>query len=247
MKYELNNAYQADSFKAIKEIPDKSVDCIYVDVPYLYDNGGSGNSELSKRIDKVDKTLDKLNIVSGFNYAIYDDFLRIMKKCNIFIWCSKMQIVDTLNYFVSKGYNYEILVWTKTNPIPATNNTWLSDIEYCLYFREKGVKLNDGIQLKSKYYNSPINQTDKKFFDHPTIKPLDLVKRHLLHATQPDDIVVDFFLGSGTTCVAAKEIGRRFLGFEIDEKYAKISQNRLNGITKNGQQGFMFDDNGNLL
>ena len=164
-----------------------------------------------------------------------------MKKINCFIWCSKDQILDILNYFKNEGSNFEILTWNKTNPTPMTNNTFLPDIEYCLYFREKGVPLNNGYELKSKWYSTPINKADKDLFNHPTIKPLELVKRHLLHTTQENDIVADFFLGSGTTCVAAKEIDRKYIGFEIDKEYYKIAKDRLNGITANGQMSIFTD------
>ena len=92
VKYKPNNIYNVDSYKAIKEIPDKSIDCIYTDVPYLYDSGDGGSSELSKRIIKVDKELENANIVSGFDYSILDEFVRIMKKVNIIIWFSKCKI-----------------------------------------------------------------------------------------------------------------------------------------------------------
>lgn len=148
-----------------------------------------------------------------------------------------------MKYFVEeKKCNFEILTWCKTNPIPTANGTYLSDIEYCLFFKEKGTpKLNDGYELKSKWYVSAINQSDKKLFKHPTIKPLELVKRHILHSTQPNDIVLDCFCGSGTTCLAAKETGRRYIGMEIDPEYHKISVNRLNGITANGQTSIFTD------
>lgn len=165
-----------------------------------------------------------------------------MSKINIFIWCSKLQILDLMNYFVyNKKCKYEILVWCKTNPQPSTNNTWLPDIEYCLYFREEGVKYNDRYELKSKFYISPININDKNKFSHPTIKPIELVKRHLLHTTQPNDVVLDCFMGSGTTCVACKDIGRKYIGFEIEKKWYDIAVDRLNSIDANGQISFLLN------
>lgn len=128
------------------------------------------------------------------------------------------------------------MTWNKTNPTPTINNTWLPDIEYCLYFREKGVVYNSGYELKSKWFASPANKSDKDLFLHPTIKPLELVKRHLLHTTQPNDIVLDCFMGSGTTAVACKEINRQFIGFEISEKWCKVANERINGIAAAGQQ-----------
>jgi DNA modification methylase len=86
--------------------------------------------------------------------------------------------------------------------------------------------------LKSKWYQSPINKSDKDLYDHPTIKPLELVKRHILHITQEKDIVLDTFLGSGTTAVACKETNRNYIGYENNEEYFKIAVDRLNNITQ---------------
>ena len=248
-KYELNNIYCEDSYDAIKNIPDNSVDCIYIDIPYLYEGGGGGHSKLSKRIIKINKELDDANISSGIEYSLFNDALRVMKKVNMFVWCSKLQILDILNFVTNYSddnkiiINTEIMFWGKTNPTPSTNNTWLPDVEYCLYFRESGVKLNDGYELKSKFHISPINKNDKDLYNHPTIKPLDLVKRHLLHTTQEGDLVIDFFVGSGTTAVAAKETGRNFIGFEIDKDFHKIAVDRVNGINVHGQTSiFTFID-----
>lgn len=228
---ELNKIYNMDCYTAIKEIADKSVDCIYTDVPYLYCNGGQGHSELSVRTAR--KKAELADISKGIDYDILNHFKRVMKKINVFIWCSKMQILDFMNFFAD--CNSEILVWCKANPTPQTNNVWLPDVEYCLYFREKGVPLNNGYELKSKWYTSPINKKDKDLYDHPTIKPLQLVKRHLLHATQPNDIVLDPFMGSGTTAVAAKETGRQYIGFEIKDDIYQKAVDRTNGIIANGQ------------
>ena len=238
MKFEdmINTITLGDSYKIIKDIPDKSIDLIYTDIPYLFADGGSSNSPLSQRIKKL-KQQDLAGITKGM------DFIRVLKKVNCFIWCSKEQILDIMNFFDKYGCMYEILTWNKSNPTPMTNNTFLPDIEYCLYFRETGVKLNDGYELKSKWYESPINKKDKDKYKHPTIKPLELVKRHILHTTQKNDIVLDCFSGSGTTCVAAKELNRRFIGIEINPEYHKISLDRLNGILANGQLSFNTDIN----
>ena len=234
-RFETDHIYCEDSYKAIKELPDKCIDCIYTDVPYLFDNGGAGKSELALRFARL-KNTELNDIIQGFNYDILDEFVRVMKNINIFLWCSKNQIPTILNYFLKFDVSYDILVWCKHNPTPVANNTWLPDIEYCLYFREKGkTKLNDGYELKSKWYSSPINKKDKDKFEHPTIKPLALVKRHLLHTTQPNDIVADFFMGSGTTCVASKDIGRHFIGFEISPQWYNIAKDRLNYTDASGQ------------
>ena len=248
MKFEdmINTITLGDSYKLMKDIPDNSIDCIYTDIPYLFADGGFSTSPLSQRIKKL-KQEDLAEITKGIDYSILKEFIRVLKKVNCFIWCSKEQILNIMNFFKSNNCMYEILTWNKTNPTAMTNNVWLPDIEYCLYFRETGVRLNDGYDLKSKWYISPINKSDKDLYNHPTIKPLDLVKRHILHTTQPNDIVLDCFCGSGTTCVAAKETGRRFIGMEINKEYYEIAQKRINGITANGQMSMMFNDKGEPL
>lgn len=261
----IDNVILGDCYEVIKNIPDKSIDCIYVDVPYLYKQGGAGTSEIAKRAtknkielmgaindydsklsnkenlriakNKKNSTKEYIDISNGFDYKLFiKEAFRIMKKPNIFIWCSQMQLFDIMNEL--KKYNdnqCQLLVWCKSNPIPTTNNLWLSDVEYCLYLRD-GIKLNDGYELKSKWYVSPINQSDKEKFKHPTIKPLNLVERHIKHTTQKNDIVLDCFCGSGTTCVACKNTNRRYIGIELNPKWHKIAADRLNNIQADGQQ-----------
>ena len=108
--------------------------------------------------------------------------------------------------------------------------------------REEGTKLNDGMEYKSKWYVSKTNVDDKKEFKHPTIKPLPLVKRHILHSTLPNAVVLDPYMGSGTTAVACKELGRQYIGFEINEEYHKICVDRLNGINAHGQMSLLNDE-----
>ena len=85
------------------------------------------------------------------------------------------------------------------------------------------------------WWIEPININDKNLYNHPTIKPLELVKRLVNNHSETNDIIADFFLGSGTTCVAAKELNRQYIGFEIDKQYYDIAVKRLNGINANGQ------------
>ena len=268
--FETNQVYNVDCYKAIKELPDNSIDCIYVDIPYLYNQGGSGSSELGERTAKKrlelmgcadmylknkdttkgealriaknakKKNLDIISIEDGINYDILNEFVRVMKKVNCYIWCSKLQIFEIMKFFIGGGIPnreiyFEILTWNKTNPTPTTNNSWLPDIEYCLYFREKGIPLNSGYELKHKFYVSSANVLDKERYHHPTCKPIEVVKQHLLHTTQPNDIVLDCFMGSGTSCVAAKDIGRQYIGFEIEKKWFDIAVDRLNQTDANGQ------------
>lgn len=227
-----NKILLGDAYKLIKEIPDKSIDCIYTDIPYdmTFSGGGSLSYKLGEYIKDEVKSFS-----NGIDYSIIKDFIRIMKNINCFIWCSKNQIYDIMTAFKDLNADFNILTWTKTNPIPFGNAIWLSDIEYCLHFY-KNAGYNTGWENKKKNYSSSINQKDKKLFEHATIKPLEMVKRHLLNTTQPNDIILDPFMGSGTTAVACKETSRNFIGFEINEKWWKVANNRINNETANGQQ-----------
>lgn len=246
-KYKPNNIYNVDSYEAIKEIPDKSVDLIVTDPPYEIETIG-GNTNIGKSL-KVGmcKELEDLNIIKGINIEILDEFMRIMKKPNIYIWCNKKQVIDYLDYFVTKhNCSFEIMVWCKTNPTPLCGGNYLIDKEFCLYFR-KGVKLNTTFKTAFTYWIEDKNVKDKQLYEHPTIKPLHIIKTLIENSSNENDIVLDPFLGSGTTAVACKETGRRYIGFEIDEEYYKIAVNRSNGISqkdvKNKEKGIqnIFD------
>lgn len=267
---ELDKIYNGDCYKKIKEIPDKSIDLIYTDIPYLFTTGGTNKTEMGERRKKLNKQLhnfdiklnnnadpskhhsiridkyhteNKLNVVSmdtGIDYKILDDFCRVLKKINIFIWCSKAQILDLLKYFVeTKNCYFDLLIWAKTNAIP-TNQTLLSDMEYCLYFREKGVKINNNYDLKSKWYVSGTNKKDKEKWLHPTIKPLELVTNHILLASQPQDTVLDCFAGTGTTGVACKNNDRHFILIEKNPIFYEIANNRINDLVDCKGQYSMF-------
>ena len=256
-RFELDQVYNEDCYKVIKDIPNKSVDLIYTDIPYdIEDNGGGGcfgekkrnyhseyekvcgNTSKSGIYRRTAKSIDNIKeLAFGIDYSILDEFCRICKNIYIYIWCSKKQILPLMEYFVGqKGCRFEILTWHKTNPIPTCNGKYLSDTEYCLLFRKDGkTKIGGSFETKSKYYISAINTKDKEKFEHPTIKPLEFVKNHILNSTNEQDIVFDPFCGSGTTLVASKDLGRHYLGFEIDRNWYEVARNRLNGIDANGQ------------
>lgn len=245
MKFEdmINTIQLGDCYELIKKIPDKSIDLVYIDIPYLYTGYHKNVTNNGKMVK--DETVDEIKkITNGIDYSILDELCRVMKNIYIYIWCSKEQILDLMKYFIDeKNCHFDVITWHKTNPTPLANNTFLPDTEYCLNFRKSGTKLNEDYDLKFKYYTSSINQKDKELYKHPTIKPLDFVKKHILLSTQPNDIVLDCFCGSGTTCVAAKETGRKYIGMEIDPEYHKIAVNRLNGIEASGQTTIFTDFN----
>lgn len=233
----INQIILGDSYKLIKNIPDNSIDLVIIDPPYLFDNFGGGcfGNERKKNRKELE------NIRKGFEYSILQELDRVMKKTNIYIFCLKEQLKDYFNIYADN--NVDLLIWHKTNPIPAIANNYLSDLEYCFFAREKGVKLHCNYETSSKLYESPINLRDKEKYRHPTIKPYALIKKLIQNSSKRGDLILDCFSGSGTTCVAAKELRRQFIGIEVNPEYHKISLDRLNGILANGQISFDTDLN----
>lgn len=268
LKDMLNTITLGDSYRLIKDVPDKSIDLVIIDPPYEYTTGGgagcfgtkkrkyhneyykvaintnSPNKQYKnkgqKRVweDKKRSREEIKHISSGFDLELLNELDRTLKKINIYIWCSKHQVEPLLKHYLDKDCNIEILTWHKTNPLPTMNNTYANDTEYCIFARENGVPLNGDYETKRKYYVTNINTKDKDKFKHPTIKPLKIIKNFIINLSQKGDIVLDCFSGSGTTCVAAKELNRKFIGIEINPEYYKISLDRLNGILANGQISF---------
>ena len=217
---------RGDCLKHLKFIGDNEIDLVVTDPPYQIENRGGG---LYTQADKqYVKELE--DIKNGFSEDILDELCRVMKKINIYIWCSQKQIPFLLKYFVDgKKCNWNLLTWHKTNPVPACGNKYLTDTEYLLFFREKGVKLYGSFETKFTYYVTPLNQKDKRLYKHPTIKPINITKNLIINSSQEGDTVLDCFMGSGTTGVACKELNRNFIGIELNPDYFDIAWKRVNG------------------
>ena len=221
-----------DCYDEIIKIPDKSVDLIYTDPPYKVGIFKEGSGGTVNKIGKLDKTLIPINEITqtGYNlYAFCEQAVRVLKEINIYIWCNKAQIIDYFNFFVNRhNCKYEILVWNKTNVLPTYSNKYIDDCEYCLYFHKgKGKCFPKNYEDAKKVYLSPINRQNK-LYNHPNIKPLEFVKAHISNSSKPNDIVLDPFMGSGTTGIACKQLGRQFIGFEISSKYFNVANERIN-------------------
>lgn len=227
------NIYSLDT-----EITKKAVDSgvsvqrqKYLD--YVREHGKDEESERLRIIaNGVDNRENTSFISKGFSNEILDELVRVMKKINIYVWCNKNQLRQLIDYFDDLDCNIDLLAWHKTNPIPTCNNTYLSDTEYCVFARESGVRLYGSTETKKKWYLSACNVSDKDMFDHPTIKPLDIIKNLVINSSNEGDIVLDCFIGSGTTAVAAKELKRHYIGFELNPDFYQIAIDRVNGLTQ---------------
>lgn len=221
----METLYLGDCMDIMKTIEDKSIDLVITDPPYKIETSGGG---LYTQADK--QYVKELNSMKdGFSEDVLDELCRIMKKINIYFFCSQKQIIPLLDYFVKKKKcNWNLLTWHKTNPVPACGNKYLTDTEFILFFREKGVKVYGSYNTKFTYYVTPLNQKDKKKYGHPTIKPQEILLNLVTNSSQEGDTVCDPFMGSGSTGVACKSLNRDFIGIEVDNNWYQIAQNRIN-------------------
>ena len=213
-----------DCLELIRDIPDNSIDLIVTDPPYKIETQGAG---IYKQADKQ-YVKELKGMKDGFDSKVLDEICRVLKKINVYFFCSQKQIIPLLDYFVKgKKCNWNLICWHKTNPVPACGNKYLTDTEFILFFREKGVKVHGEFKTKFTYYVTPLNQKDKKEFGHPTIKPLNIVQNLIINSSMQGDTILDLFMGSGTTGVACKELNRNFIGMELDKHYFDIAVNRI--------------------
>lgn len=221
---------QGDCLEVMKDIQDKSIDLIVTDPPYAFNpknNGGGKMYETRKYHKEILTKHGGKNLDIGISDEILNEFQRVCKKMNLVIFINQFQFPQILNWCIRNNYRYTITIWNKTNPIPATNNKYLDDLEFIICIREDGKKMYGNYNTKKRIYISPINKKDKKLYNHPTIKPLELIKKYIINHSIENETILDPFMGSGTTGVACKELNRDFIGIELDEKYFEIAKKRI--------------------
>ena len=237
---DLNKIYLGDAYKLIKEIADKSVDLIVTDPPYDIKGIRGAGIMKGRKKGNFTREIEENGLDKGIDLSILDEFVRVMKKINCYIYCNKEQIPAYLKYFLDKySCNWEMIILAKKNPIPFCGTHYLVDKEYCLYFWEEGATVNIPFERGKTVYLYNTNVTDKKDFGHPTIKPLEMVENFIANSSGGGQLILDPFLGSGTTAVAAKHLGRNYRGFEINDAYYKIALDRLNGWNQKGEMNLL--------
>ena len=222
---------QGNCLELLKKVPDHSIDLIATDPPYLISaTNGGGTINNVKKLNKSLADLKTVDITQGYDIELFGtEFIRVMKEINIYFWCNKVQIPDYFNFYVNKHKcKFDILCWHKTNALPTYSNKYLSDTEYLLYFRKgSGKCFPQSYEDAQTFYIAPINHKDKKEFGHPTLKPLDITEKIIRNSTREGQLVLDPFMGSGTTGIAALNNNRNFIGIELDEGYFNIAKNRI--------------------
>lgn len=244
---EVDKIYKGNCYELIKDLPDDFVDLIITDPPYQFNSMRGGGIMKNPHNQQFSKEITENKLDKGVDAELFNEWIRVMKKINIYIWCNKEQIIEYLDFFVKeKKCNYEILIWHKTDPIAFCGTHYLIDKEYCLYFWETGAKVHISFDKGSTVFHETKNVSDKKMYGHPTIKPIHFIENMVVNSSEENDVVLDTFIGSGTTAVACKHTNRRYIGFEINEDYYKIAVDRVNGISKSGQTNLFDTDFDNL-
>ena len=246
----LNKIIRGDCVEVLKKLPDNSIDLIFADPPY--------NLQLSKelyrpnqtKVDGVNDKWDKFNSFKEYDEFTYNwlkECKRVLKDNGSF-WVIGTyhnifrvgKIMQDLGYWILND-----IVWIKTNPMPNFKGTrfnnahetliWATKSEKSKYtFNYKSMKVyNDDKQMRSEWY-IPICQGKERLKDengnklHSTQKPEELLYRIIISTSKIGDIVLDPFLGSGTTATVAKKLRRNYIGIEKEEKYIKAAENRIN-------------------
>ena len=244
-----NRIINGESLEVLKKIPSKTFDLVFADPPYNMQIG-----EKLKRPDnsKVHGVNDKWDQFSNFKH--YDEFSKEwLKECKRILKDNgSMWVIGTYHNIFRLGYhiqnlNYWILndiIWRKNNPMPNFKGTRFTNAHETLIWASKNKKskytfnyqslkcLNDDLQMRSDWTlpicngKERLKKNGKKV--HSTQKPEALLHRIILATTNKGDSIFDPFLGTGTSAVVAKKLGRNYFGIEKDKKYFSAANNRIN-------------------
>ncbi|WP_311983270.1 DNA-methyltransferase [Vagococcus lutrae] len=211
---ELNKIYNEDCLIGMKSIADKSVDVTVTDIPYgVVSRSSNGLRNLNK--GKADIFALDLN-------ELLNDIERVTKG-QIVVFCGKEQFSEIFEYFSKKKGTTRLLVWEKTNPSPMNGQyVYLSGVELAVWFKPRGRKV-----FNAHCKNTVLKHSNGSRKIHPTQKNIKLFEEIIADNTNVGEIVLDPFMGSGTTAIACMNTNRNFIGFEIDETYHKLSLERL--------------------
>lgn len=210
----LNKVYEGDCLDLMKRIPDKSVNLLLTDIPY-----GEVNRKSSglRSLDKgVADTFDNSTLP-----GLISEFVRVTTD-NIYVFCGTKQISEIVMQFETHGLTTRVGAWSKTNPSPMNGTRlWVSGMEFCVYARKPKATHNE--HCKKALWEFPSGQSKV----HPTQKPIKLFERLIQASSNEGDVVLDCFLGSGTTAVAAINTNRKFIGIEREAEYVAIANQRI--------------------
>jgi DNA modification methylase len=227
---------QGDALKVLPTLPDESIDLVLADPPYniskeavpVYDTQyGRRKIHLNAEWDKFS---DEEFLAVMYNFL--DQVKRVLKPSGSFICFTSDKYLSYLrNYIISIGMVYrQTCVWVKSNPVPQMRKVKFMHSTELFFFanKEKG---HDSFRWergeRPNVFYHPI-VSGKERLGHPTQKPLWLIKELIAYFTRENDVVLDPFLGSGTTMQASLELKRNCIGIEINPEYIEMAKKRLN-------------------
>lgn len=207
----------------IKDIPDNSIDLIVVDPPYQVISGGKPKhkGQPSGMLSKNDGKIFDYNDIKPEQWI--PDLYRVLKEgTHCYIMTNVLNMENYLRICRETGFGlHNILNWKKQNVTPS--RWYMKNSEFTLFLRKgKAKKINN---VGSKMIHEFTNPVGNK--NHPTEKPVDLMKYYIENSSNINDTVFDPFMGVGSSGVAATELGRNFIGIEIDKKYFDIAAQRI--------------------
>jgi DNA modification methylase len=209
----INTIICGDCLEVMRDMPDNSVDLVLTDIPYGEVNR-AGNGLRS--LNKADADVCNFDI-----YPMSHSLARITEG-SIYVFCGVNQISGIRKSLVNCGYSTRNGFWWKTNPSPMNGqHIWLSAIENCVFGKHNQATFNRHCEPPVWRYPSGTSKV------HPTQKPLSLMEYLIESSSNEGDLIFDPFCGSGTTCVAAKRLGRRYIGIDISPEYCEIARKRL--------------------
>ena len=191
------------------------VDVLIADPPYIMAAHGGGLGAKRKYLADIKNHLD-----AGFNVEMLAQFP------NWFVFCGKPQLIEILTFAESIGKRWQLLTWNKNNPTPLSNNNYLPDTEYMIHGFE-----SHHYESKTKFI---VGNVERSGFDHPTVKPQYVMQKAILSASHRGETVLDCFMGTGSTGVAALGLGRKFIGIEREESYFDIACRRIEDAQRMG-------------
>jgi len=223
-----------DSRIEVPKIPDSSIDLILTDPPYNLGTYSTGNMKFSWRTE-INNDIAKWDHISFEPKEWLDEFVRILKPTgNLFAFTSYNLLGAWHTAFDPVFDTFQYMVWHKTNPVPKIRKAgFLNSCELIVCVWNKGHIWNFLSQKEMhNFIETPICMGKERLKDpkHPTQKPVRVLKHIIERASNPGDVILDPFMGVGSTGVAALELGRQFIGFEIDEQYFAAAELRIEGI-----------------
>ncbi len=244
----LASVIEGDCVAAMKRLPDACIDVVFADPPYNLQLGGELFRPEGSRVDAVDDEWDKFATFGdydAFTRAWLREARRILKPHGtLWVIGSYHNIFRVGAALQDEGYwILNDIVWRKANPMPNFRGTrftnahetliWASRSEDSRYtFNYRAMKaLNDELQMRSDWLLPICSGAERVKAGgakaHPTQKPEALLYRVLLACTNPGDIVLDPFFGTGTTGAVARRLGRQWIGIEREKRYAAVARERI--------------------